>query len=79
MFVWEDLAISPKHSAVVLSPAIIQLIATASVLALVCVCILGFRCWRRRRLRLFLSGGLESSPDGAWLVVSMGELPNAGR
>ena len=70
MFVWEDLAVSPEHSALVFSPAIIQLIATASVVALVCICMLGFRCWRRRRLRIFLSGLPESSPDGAWLVVS---------
>ena len=51
------------------SPLLIQLIATVSVCALIGLCFLLTRCYRRRALRLFLAGLPEASEDGTWLVV----------
>ena len=51
------------------SPLLVQLIATLSVCALIGLCALLPRCYRRRALRLFLAGLPEASEDGTWLVV----------
>ena len=51
------------------SPLLVQLIATLSVCALIGLCALLTRCYRRRALRLFLAGLPEASEDGTWLVV----------
>ena len=70
MFNWEDLAVEAPSTDLVLSPLMVQLVATSAVVAFVAVCFLGCRCWRRRRLRLFLAGLPEVADDGSWLVVA---------
>jgi hypothetical protein len=44
--------------------------ATASVCSVLALLLLGFRCWRQRRLAAFLNQLPDASPDQKWIVVA---------
>ena len=49
---------------------LVELIATASVVAAIAICCFTLRWYRARELKRFLAGLPEAAPDGTWLVVA---------